>query len=249
MISEARLLTYGIAAGAGLMFVLDPRQGGARRALIRDKSLRALHEVEGAAAVGSRDMAHRLEGAAARLRGVRGKREDVPDDVLVARVRAKLGHVCSHPHAIQVNAKGNGCIELKGPVLAKEARSVLSAVAHVPGVRLLDDDLERHAHASEVPALQGRPARRPPLARLWTPAVRLVLGAGAASVAIASLVKGNPLGFVLGGGSVLALARGQRGHRSGRDHGAMQLPEGNLQSDAGGQEQLFAQQDSVVSPM
>jgi hypothetical protein len=28
----------------------------------------------------------------------------------------------------------------------------------------------------------------------------------------------------------------------------MQLPEGNLQSDAGGQEQLFAQQDWVVSP-
>ncbi|MDB4936824.1 MAG: hypothetical protein JWP87_3796 [Labilithrix sp.] len=235
MISEARLLTYGIALGAGLMYVLDPRQGGARRALIRDKSLRALHEVEDAAAVGSRDMAHRLEGAVARARGIAGKREDVvPGDVLVARVRAKLGHVCSHPHAIAVNAKGNGCIELKGPVLAKEAGEVLSAISRVPGVRLLDDDLERYAHPGDVPALQGPPARRPPLARLWTPATKLVLGASAAAMALASLVRGNPIGFVAAGGSVLALARsgtrGHGGHRMLREQAGTERVQGETQT-------------------
>jgi hypothetical protein len=206
IIRETQLLTYGIALGAGVMFLLDPRQGGARRALIRDKSLRALHEVEGAAAVGSRDMAHRVEGMVARVRGV-GRRDEVDDDVLVARVRAKLGHLCSHPHAIQVSAKGNGCIELKGPILAKEVDEVLSAIAHVPGVRVIDDDLERHRHADDVPALQGEPVRRPVLARLWTPAVRLVLGAGAAGLALASLVRGNVVGLLAGGGSMLAIAR------------------------------------------
>jgi hypothetical protein len=245
MISEARLLTYGIAVGAGLMFVLDPRQGGARRALIRDKSLRALHDVEGAAAVGSRDMAHRLEGAAARVRGLGGKRRDVPDDVLVARVRAKLGHVCSHPHAIAVNSKGHGCIELKGPVLAREAASVLSAISRVPGVRMLDDDLERHPHAADVPGLQGEPVRRPALARMWTPAVRLVLGLGAASVAAASLVKGNPLALVLGGGSVLALARsstrGQHGQRM------LVAQHGGRQQEPTGAE--APRNEPVVSPM
>jgi hypothetical protein len=204
-ISEARLLTYGIALGAGLMFVLDPRQGGARRALVRDKSLRALHDVEDAAAVGSRDLAHRLEGVVARVRRPR-RREDVTDDVLVSRVRSKLGHVCSHPHAIQVNPKGNGMIELKGPILSKEAARVVSAISRVRGVRTIDDDLERHDHP-DVPALQGGPVARPAATRFWSPALRLALGAGAATVGVASLIGGNPLGLVIGGASVLALAR------------------------------------------
>lgn len=214
MNSEARLLTYGIALGAGLMYLLDPRQGGARRALIRDKSLSAIRDVEDAASVGTRDMAHRLEGARARVLGFAGRREqEVDDDVLVARVRAKLGHVCSHPHAIQVKSKGDGCIELKGPILANEARHTLFTISRVRGVRMLDDDLERYAHPGDVPALQGEPVKRPLFATLWTPATRLVLGLGATTLALASFIRGNPLGLVAGGGSVLALARSStRGH-------------------------------------
>ncbi len=214
MISEARLLTYGIALGAGLMYVLDPRQGGARRALIRDKSLRALHDVESAAEVGKRDIAHRFEGAAARMRKISARSgDDVIDDVLVARVRSKLGHVCSHPHAITVKSKGDGCVELKGPILANEARHALSAISRVRGVRLIDDDLERHAHAGDVPGLLGPAAKRSIFSTLWTPATRLVLGSVATTLAIASFARGNPFGFLTGGGTVLALARtGTRGH-------------------------------------
>lgn len=215
MISEARLLTYGITLGAGLMYLLDPRQGGARRALIRDKSLRAIHDVESAASVGKRDMTHRMEGAAARVRGMSFAPDEVSDDVLVARVRSKLGHVCSHPHAIAVKSKGSGCVELKGPILAHEARHALSAISRVRGVHMIDDDLERHAHAGAVPGLEGEPVKRPLYASLWTPAARLVLGLGATTLAVASFVRGNPLGLIAGGGGVLALARtGTRGNHS-----------------------------------
>lgn len=226
IVNEARLLTYGLALGAGLMYVLDPRQGAARRALIRDKSRRALHDIEEAAEVGTRDMTHRLEGAVARAHIARSK-DEVPGDLLVARVRAKLGHVCSHPHAIEVTAKGESVIELKGPVLAREAHHVLSAISRVPGVRVIDDDLVRHLHA-DVAALQGAPVKRSSLARVWTPAVRLVLGLGAGSVALASLVRGNPIGFALAGAGVLGLARAStrgspqlfghrgQGHREGQ---------------------------------
>ena len=214
MISEARLLTYGIALGAGLMYLLDPRQGGARRALIRDKSRRAIHDVESAASVGKRDMVHRIEGAAARVRDLAsGEPEEVSDDVLVARVRSKLGHVCSHPHAIAVKSKGEGCVELKGPILANEARHALSAISRVRGVRAIDDDLVRHARAGDVPALSGEPAKRPLFASLWTPAARLALGLTATTLAVGSFIRGNPLGLIAGGGSVLALARTDtRGH-------------------------------------
>ncbi len=60
--SEAKAFGYGIAIGAGAMFLLDPRGGRARRALIRDKSVRVAHEVEEAAEIGARDLEHRFEG-------------------------------------------------------------------------------------------------------------------------------------------------------------------------------------------
>src|SRR5688572_6190803 len=122
----ARGITHGLALGVGLMFLLDPRQGGARRAYVRDKSVRAAHEVERAAEVGTRDLAHRIEGAIARV--FASGRNHVEPDVLVARVRARLGHVCSHPHAIEVASKGDGYVELKGPILADEVSRVLDAV-------------------------------------------------------------------------------------------------------------------------
>jgi hypothetical protein len=212
--SDARGLTYGLALGAGLMFLLDPRQGAHRRALIRDKSRKAAHEVEGAAIVGAKDLSHRVEGAVARLFSM-GEREEVSDDVLVARVRARLGHVCAHPSAIEVKAKGNGCIELKGPVLASEASHVVSAIAHVRGVREVDDDLERHAHPGDDPALQGHARSVSPLARAWNPSTRLILGALSAVLGLSSLLKGKPAGFILGGAGVLGIARSMTQRSSG----------------------------------
>jgi hypothetical protein len=205
IVSEARLFTYGLAMGAGLMFVLDPQKGSARRAVIRDKSWRAIRDIEEAAEVGSRDMTHRLEGAVARAKLARRRDGDVPDEVLVSRVRARLGHVCSHPHAVHVLAE-SGCVTLEGPILAREAATVRSIIAQVRGVRVLEDRLERHAHA-DLPALQGAPVKHSELARSWTPAMRLALGLGAGAVALASLVRGSPMGLAVGGASILMLAR------------------------------------------
>lgn len=200
-------LTHGVALGAGLMFLLDPRQGGARRALVRDKSVRVSHELEHAANVGARDLSHRLEGAVARLFAPRAG-ETVGDDVLVERVRARLGHVCSHPHTIEVIPRGEGTIELKGPVLANEKAQLVASLGRVRGVRAIDDNLEAHA-GPDIPALQCtncRPMRRG-LARPWTPATRLIVGATAAAAALASLVRGHPIPFLLGGAATLAIAR------------------------------------------
>lgn len=201
---EARAFTYGIALGAGVMFLMDPRQGGARRARIRDKSVRAVHELETAAAIGARDITHRAEGLVHRLRSY-NKDVDVPDDVLVERVRAVLGHVCSHPHAIQVVAKGDRCIELKGPVLSAELDDVLSAVSRVPGVETIDNDLEPHETSENVPALQGGIVRRRKMR--VSPGTKLIGGSIAAMFALASLFRGHPVGFLIGGITALAFAR------------------------------------------
>ncbi len=203
---EARGFTYGLAIGAGLMFLLDPRQGGARRAYVRDKSTSALGDVGEAVAVGKRDLSNRFEGVIASLVSMR-HHERVADDVLVDRVRARLGHVCSHARGIAVVAKGNGCIELKGPVLADEHRRILRAVSHVPGVREIDDDLDVHETAGDIASLQGEHTPVHPLVRVWTPATRLVLGTGTMGLAVAALFRGHPLAFLLGGAGVLAIAR------------------------------------------
>lgn len=210
---EARGLTYGLAVGAGLMFVLDPRQGGARRALVRDRSARAVHEVEHATRIGGRDLGHRVEGMVARLFG--GDHEPVTDAVLVERVRARLGHVCTHPHAIVVRAKADGEIELKGSIEVDEADRVVAAIARVRGVRSVDDDLARVEHLPGHEQIRARQVQG--LGRAWNPTTRLVLGAASLGLALSSLLRARPLGFALGSAGVLGLARSMvtRGATSG----------------------------------
>jgi hypothetical protein len=95
----------------------------------------------------------------------RGRRSRFADSVpdarkLRDRVRAELGRVVSHPHAIDVSVLHDGCVSLSGPILSSEADTALAAVAGARGVQTVEDNLERHESPEGIPALQG--------ARLWT---------------------------------------------------------------------------------
>jgi hypothetical protein len=200
--TNARDLTYGIALGACLMYLFDPRRGSGRRAVLRQKAMRAAHEVESAATIGASDLEHRAEGLAARFSSLfRIGETFVSDDVLIARVRAELGRVCSHPRAVEVLAEGGGGVTLRGHILRTEVDRVLGAVERVPGVRMVDDDLEVHHDPHAHPALSG-PTFRSRRRLFGSPAARLVLGLGGAAACVVSLAKGNALGL-LGGGAVL----------------------------------------------
>jgi hypothetical protein len=114
--------------------------------------------------------------------------EPVDDARLVERVRAALGHVCSHPRAIGVEAVDGG-ITLRGDVLASEAEGVLAAVGSVRGVHEIVDSLEKHATA-DAPSLQGRGRTGEPslhLARGWAPATRALVGVAAVAAAAFSV--------------------------------------------------------------
>lgn len=204
---EAQSFVAGAAIGAGIMFLLEPRQSGARRARIRDKSVRAIHELEHAASIGARDLEHRVSGAVARIRG-NGREETVDDRVLEERVRSVLGRHCSHPHAVRVIGHGDGLIELEGPILASDLHDVLHSVRHVPGVEAIDDSLEVHESADGVPALQGGRHHHDGHGMLRiTPAEKLVAGVGLGGIALSSLLGGHMLAFAGGMAGVLALAR------------------------------------------
>ena len=125
-------LLAGAGLGAALTFVFDPNLGGRRRALVRDKIVRASHVTRDGFSASSRDLRNRARGVVAATRG-RLWRGEVDDEVLVERVRAKLGRACSHPRAIDVIAK-SGDVTLRGPILADEVDDLLALAASVRGV-------------------------------------------------------------------------------------------------------------------
>src|SRR5688572_32260387 len=96
---NTRNLLVGVGAGAALAYVLDPGQGRRRRALMRDKFVRASRKTRDGLDATARDLANRTKGVAAASRG-RFTATHVDDARLLERVRAKLGRVCSHPRAI-----------------------------------------------------------------------------------------------------------------------------------------------------
>ncbi|HET7824575.1 MAG TPA: hypothetical protein VFK90_04550, partial [Anaeromyxobacter sp.] len=169
----------GFAAGVGLMYLLDPRRGAARRSQAVQRAGRVLREVEGTVEAGARDLQHRARGLAHEA-AARVEREHAPDEVVVERVRAKLGRLAAHPGAIRVVCH-EGKVELSGPIFSAEHGQVIRGVRLVRGVVGVEDRLEPHETAEAVPALQGagpRPGPLPdPFQRHWAPRTRLLAGA------------------------------------------------------------------------
>jgi hypothetical protein len=170
-------LITGAALGAGTMFLLDPDRGGRRRALVRDKLVRATHKTADGLDALSRDVANRARGTAAEVQE-RLRSDDVDARKLIERVRAELGRSVSHPRAIHVSATDDGCVRVSGPIFADEADPMLDAIRSVRGVCYVEDRLERHRTSEGIPSLQGgreRPGRRSALLQdSWSPTTRLL---------------------------------------------------------------------------
>ena len=152
---ERNSFLAGLAAGVALAYVLDPVSGGRRRALVRDKFVRAGNRTAEAAEGAAIDASNRARGLVAEARSAL-RPEPVDDVRLIERVRAELGRVTHHPRTIDVSATG-GAVTLRGPVLADEADRIVKEVKRVTGVNIIYDRLDRHATA-DIPALQGSSA-------------------------------------------------------------------------------------------
>jgi hypothetical protein len=181
---DRNALLAGTGLGALLMFIADPNRGARRRAMVRAKAVRGARVSGRVVAATATDLANRTRGVAANVWGTI-RPEPVDDARLVERVRAALGHVCSHPRAIGVEAVDGG-ITLRGDVLASEADGVLAAVGSVRGVYEVVDSLEKHATA-DAPSLQGRGRTGQPSLNLvqrgWAPATRTLVGMAAVAAA------------------------------------------------------------------
>jgi hypothetical protein len=141
-------------AGAVVSYFLDPDSGGRRRARVRDGVVRARHTAVHGLIEREHGLLNRGRGLLARIEAL-AKPSIADDDIVVARIRAHLGHVCSHPHDVEVHARGEGRFELSGAVLDHEHEVVVRALARVPGVRRLEDRLVERGTDAEVLASRG----------------------------------------------------------------------------------------------
>lgn len=201
----------GIASAAALaaagMYVLDPDLGRRRRAIARDKLRSAAVHGARFAGTAARDLAHRIlaiEAEAKRhLRPV-----GIPDDLqLIERVRAALGRVVSHPHAIQVGAN-RGRIVLSGPILSAEVEPLLDTVGAVPGVTEVDSHLVEHPEPGTIPSLQSDPRAHRSSGGNWKPAFRAGAMLSGAVLAAYAARRRTPITLAF---AVVGLALAMRG--------------------------------------
>lgn len=198
-----------VAAGAALMYFLDPSRGRRRRALARDKVSHLVSGAEKAADAARADARNRARGALAEARS--RLREDMPsDEVLVDRIRAAMGRVVSHPGSVIVTAN-EGRVVLSGPVLTGEADALLDCVRGVRGVEDVENRLELHDEPGNVPGLQGGKARGGErselLQRRWSPATRLATGAAGGGLVAYGATKRGAVGTALALGGLGLLVR------------------------------------------
>jgi hypothetical protein len=165
-------LIEGIGLGAVAMFLLDPDRGARRRALLRDQVVHETHKKREAVQIMGRDFVNRSKGLRHRVRSKMDGKQ-VPDELLVERARAEIGHVVSHSGAVQITCE-NGLMALSGPILASELEACLRHMQMIPGVYQVLNNLDIHASSEHISALQGGIPR--PLTARWTPATCLVMG-------------------------------------------------------------------------
>jgi hypothetical protein len=129
----------GLAVGAAIMYALDPNNGRRRRAVARDKFFSWSRCARESAADLAQHASDRARGLAAETRAWLNEGE-IPDETLVERVRAHMGHAIVHAGCVDVTAS-DGVVTLCGTIPADEEARLLAAVGRVRGVRGVQNEL------------------------------------------------------------------------------------------------------------
>ncbi len=190
----------GAGVGAAVMYLVDPGRGARRRGLIRDKLIHATHVTADGVDAASRGLAYRAQSFWAEAH-LWFSSEHAPDDVLVGRVRARLGRYVSHPHAVEVTAQG-GRVTLRGQILKHEVGPLLWGIARIPGAHEIDNLLEQHDTAGDIPSLQSGAAYNGSpsdvLQNSWSPATRTLVGSIGSALVAYGAARRDALGTLFG---------------------------------------------------
>lgn len=194
-----RLLTFvkGIGLGAALMYFYDPERGRRRRALARDQAIRTGTRLNRTAHSVSRDLSNRARGLVAEVRSF--FTVETPTDIrIVERVRARIGHVVSHPAKVKVSARF-GVVTLGGAVLASEVPALLQCVTNTRGVVGVRNEMLSSLVPNADPDNLGEVVlmtrRNAPLH--WSPGTRIVVGMAGGALTLLGRKQGGMVGSAL----------------------------------------------------
>lgn len=206
-----KTLLTSLGLGAGLMYFFDPQYGNRRRALVRDKANSWVNSMDNFLDGANEDMRNRTRGVLAEM-SAKLSDQGAPDWILEERVRANLGRVAGHSRAIDIRADG-GRIILSGPALREEADLIVKTAARTRGVHEVENQLQLFDDPSDIPALQGTSSstnRALPewQQQNWSPAMRLLSGAGGSLLTLYSLRRRGIMKPIL---STAGLALATRG--------------------------------------
>jgi osmotically-inducible protein OsmY len=155
-------VTAAFAAGVAAMYCLDATLGRRRRALMRDKMIRASHSASGFLIGKGKRIADRARGIAGTGNFERiSSREPQSDAQLRERVLSRLGHWVSHPSAIRVEVE-NRIVRLSGQVLLQELDGLLFRLKEMPGVRKIHNALTVLSDPSGFSSTSSHRAPAPP---------------------------------------------------------------------------------------
>jgi uncharacterized membrane protein len=192
---RARWITLASAGvvGTGLMYYFDPKDGRSRRSRLNAKFVHAGNCFKSGFSKAGRDIRNRTVGMFASARRLFSFRA-WGDEVLAQRVRSQLGRIVSHPGSIEVTAQ-QGRITLSGPALSHEVGHLLEHIHTIKGVKAIENRLDVHEEAGQIPGLQGagaQPRRSFFRQASWTPAVRLIAGSAGLTAFVFGVMRRGP---------------------------------------------------------
>lgn len=132
-------LAAGLGLGAGLMYLCDPDRGRSRRSLLRGEASGILHRGEDRIEKHGKDLFNRVRGLAVKVAEGIAPEEQPTDELLLERIRSKMGHIVANPHAVQVRVE-KGVVTLEGKLDHPERHHLQEEIRAMPGVKRL------HAH-------------------------------------------------------------------------------------------------------
>lgn len=197
------MMLAAVGAGATFMYLFDPRTGIRRRVLIRDRLRRLTRLVQEGTAKTWRDARNRGQGLFAETKALFID-QPVGDDILIERVRAKLGGLIRHPGSIEVQAE-QGRVMVRGPILRSEVDRLIKGVGRVKGVKHVENRLEVYDKPRDLPGLQGNPDRVPNGVRFellqenWSPAARTSAGIAGTALTVYGIARRDIPGIFLAG--------------------------------------------------
>jgi len=124
-----------LGLGAVTMYLLDPRLGLRRRSVLKDRIVSTLRDLQRQSGKMSRNLTYRSRGLFHKIGDrIQAGRQNIPDTVLEARIRSKIGRqLRNHPHTFEVIVD-QGNVLLDGTVSDALYQRINPVIRRIPGV-------------------------------------------------------------------------------------------------------------------